>query len=507
MKTSWLIPLMAAGVPGLAQAAGGVKLPAEPYRIVDTGQVRCYDSRTEVKYPEPGAAFFGQDARYSGYPPAYEDNGDGTVTDLNTHLTWQKDPGGKKTYEQAVAGAATCRLGGHDDWRLPTIKQLYSLIRFDGTDPDMRGTPATLRPFIDTKVFKFQYGKAADGDRIIDSQYATSTLYVSTTMDGNKTMFGVNFADGRIKGYPIGTRHGRPAKGYYVMYVRGNPGYGRNEFRDNGDGTVTDRATGLMWMKSDSGKLKAGTKKDGRLNWQEALAWAEGLEYAGHSDWRLPNAKELQSIVDYSRSPDATRSAAIDPIFDATAIGNEAGATDYGHYWTSTTHARAGSAETAVYVAFGRGLGFMQDRRTGERKLMDVHGAGAQRSDPKSGDPSRFPTGRGPQGDVIRIRNFVRCVRGGAAEPRAAGPKVEMKYEPRPGGGTEDGGPPGLTSGERFIRRLDRNGDGKVSREEFDGPAGHFRLFDRDGDGYISSSEAPQGPPQEPPHRPLPPRS
>ncbi len=44
---------------------------------------------------------------------------------------------------------------------------------------------------------------------------------------------------------------------------------------------------------------------------------------------------------------------------------------------------------------------------------MDVHGAGAQRSDPKVGDPDNWPEGRGPQGDVIRIYNHVRCVRGG----------------------------------------------------------------------------------------------
>ena len=42
---------------------------------------------------------------------------------------------------------------------------------------------------------------------------------------------------------------------------------------------------------------------------------------------------------------------------------------------------------------------------------MDVHGAGAQRSDPKVGDPAQFPYGRGPQGDAIRIHNFVRLVR------------------------------------------------------------------------------------------------
>ena len=45
--------------------------------------------------------------------------------------------------------------------------------------------------------------------------------------------------------------------------------------------------------------------------------------------------------------------------------------------------------------------------------FSDVHGAGSQRSDPKTGDPARFPHGRGPQGDVIRIDNFVRLVRGG----------------------------------------------------------------------------------------------
>jgi hypothetical protein len=55
----------------------------------------------------------------------------------------------------------------------------------------------------------------------------------------------------------------------------------------------------------------------------------------------------------------------------------------------------------------------MTDRRTGERELLDVHGAGAQRSDPKTGSADRFPYGRGPQGDVIRIENMVRCVRGG----------------------------------------------------------------------------------------------
>jgi|GEM_PF-2157179 len=50
---------------------------------------------------------------------------------------------------------------------------------------------------------------------------------------------------------------------------------------------------------------------------------------------------------------------------------------------------------------------------------MDVHGAGSQRNDPKVGDASKFPQGRGPQGDVIRIENLVRCVRGGTGNDPA----------------------------------------------------------------------------------------
>ncbi len=236
-------------------------------------------------------------------------------------------------------------------------------------------------------------------------------------MNGQKTMFGVNFADGRIKGYPIGQKENQEEKKYYVLYVRCNKEYGRNKFRDNQDGTITDLATGLIWMKGDSGMLKAGPDKDGRMNWQQALEWAENLEYAGYSDWRLPNAKELQSIVDYSRCPDITDSAAIDPNFSVTSIINEGGEKDYPFYWTGTSHAGISGAEAAVYISFGRALGWMQDPRTSHYELMDVHGAGAQRSDPKSGGTSDFPFGRGPQGDVIRIDNFVRCVRGGITTP------------------------------------------------------------------------------------------
>ena len=468
---------------------------AVDYPIVDTGQVRCYDNAQEIRYPKPGEPFYGQDAQYRGNAPKYRDNGDGTVTDLVTGLMWQKDPGPKKTFAEAVAGAAACRVGGFDDWRLPTIKELYSLILFSGEDIDPRSaTDADSKPFIDTKYFVFRYGDPAKGERPIDSQMATSTRYVSTTMHGNPTIFGVNFADGRIKGYPIGSpRPGRPEKGYYVYYVRGNPRYGKNDFHDNGDGTIADRATGLTWARVDSGHLKAGKNRDGKLNWEEALKWGEELTYAGHSDWRLPDAKELQSLVDYTRSPDTTNSAAIDPLFEVTPIHDANGKINYPFYWTGTTHKRMGGGEAAVYIAFGRSQGWMSHFGRGPQ-LLDVHGAGSQRSDPKSGDPSRFPRGRGPQGDVIAIYNMVRVVRGGGAEVCETGPELEPRRYRR---GPRQG-PPRHPGPPRFVDRLDRDGDGKVSRREFDGPPQHFDHLDRDGDGFLSENEAPPHPPHPP---------
>jgi hypothetical protein len=391
------------------------------YVLVDTGQIKCYSSSTEISAPQPGEAYYGQDAQYQTNAPSYLDNGDGTITDLNTGLMWQKDPGGKKTYQEAVDKTFSFSLAGYTDWRLPTIKELYSLIDFSGTDTNPDGPPdgstTSPIPFIDTNCFDFQYGDESAGERIIDAQYWSSTEYVSTTMMGNQTAFGVNFADGRIKGYGIVNPRGEMKQ--FVRYVRGNPDYGKNVFKDNGDGTIIDAATGLMWMQIDSAVLNAGQNGDGQLNWAQALEWAENLVYAGYSDWRLPNAKELQSIVDYTRSPSTTGSAAIDPLFSCTPIINEGWETDFAAYWTSTTHANDSNVpgRAAAYIAFGRGLGYMEmPPNSGNLLLLDVHGAGSQRSDPKVGDPSDFPYGRGPQGDVIRIFNLVRLVRGTASK-------------------------------------------------------------------------------------------
>jgi hypothetical protein len=402
----------------LALTAWGDALAAPPahsptYPLAPTGQRACYDTDNRtIPCPARGQPLYGQDAQFATKSLRYRDNGDGTITDLNTGLVWQQSPGSKLTWDEAAASAHRLRLAGHDDWRMPSIKELYSLMDFSGRTPRMDGANGSDgRPFIDTKVFDFRFGDTATGERIIDCQYWSATEYRGRTMGGNETVFGVNFADGRIKGYPKAVP-GRGAHRMYVRYVRGNPAYGDNDFVDNGDGTITDRATGLMWLKGDSGNFKAGPWHDGRMDWPTALAWASTFDYAGHRDWRLPNAKELQSIVDYTRSPQATGGPAITPVFSTTRVKDEGNRDNYPFYWTSTTHLdgpRGG--DSAVYVAFGEALGYMRFPRSPQATLMDVHGAGAQRSDPKQGNPDNFPQGRGPQGDVIRIYNFVRLVR------------------------------------------------------------------------------------------------
>lgn len=382
---------------GYAATEGG-------YAIVDTGQTSTFGNDGTISSSTAAKSYPGQDAAYSGNQANYVDNGDGTVTDLVTGLMWEKGYS-TMSWSDAQDNADNVTTGGYDDWRVPTIKELYSLIDFSGNQgsgvsPESATAPSNAEPFIDTSAFDFEYPTTG---RYIDAQYVTSTVYTSDVMNGQQCFFGVNFADGRIKCYP--TSSSRHAGGSWeVRYVRGNADYGDNDFTDNGDGTVTDTATGLMWSTIDSGDVALNLGVDGAMTWQDALQFVESSTYAGYDDWRLPDAKELQSIVDYTRSPDATGSAAIDPVFDITSVTNAAGELDWPEFWTSTSFE---PGRDAVVVYFGRAMGYFSAGGQAA-DFIDVHGAGAQRTDPKTGEDSY---GKGPQGDVRYVNNFVRLVR------------------------------------------------------------------------------------------------
>ena len=473
--------------------------PQLTYPIVDTHSYECVDTvKTLQECPAKGEVGFGQDAQYSGYQPNYTKNANRTVADNVTGLVWAQsidlnndgtiDIKDKLTYDQAATFAKNSTLGGFNDWRVPTIKELYSLILFDGQDPsgmDNKPGSLTIIPFIDSQVFGFNSGDMQAGERLIDAQYLTSTKYVSTTMTNKQeTVFGVNFIDGRIKGYGLGNPQGE--KTFYVLLVRGD-NYGENNFVDNKDQTITDKATGLTWQQSDSGEP---------MDWPSALNYCESLTLADNDQWRLPNAKELQSIVDYSRSPETSGSAAIDPLFKTTSITNEAGQPDYANYWSSTTHLNPRNAANAVYVAFGRSLGYMNNQ------WVDVHGAGSQRSDPKVDDGKDYTNGHGPQGDSIRINNMVRCVTDeyttfvqqpeiqtrNAVTFTIAAESDKTDAARQPVQASQPGQTPG-SQGNPFDR-LDADKDGKISITEARGPIKEiFDQLDVDNDGFVTNEE------------------
>jgi hypothetical protein len=78
-----------------------------------------------------------------------------------------------------------------------------------------------------------------------------------------------------------------------------------------------------MWQKDTADvNLTADLTDEDFVSWCDALRYCNIVEFAGHDDWRLPNVRELQSIVDYGR-PDP----AIDPVFGALPR----------QYWSSTS--------------------------------------------------------------------------------------------------------------------------------------------------------------------------
>ncbi len=348
-----------------------IPMPIVSYPVVETGQTHCYDLEYAIDCSQEDQDFAGQDAQHLGRKMSFQDKGDDTVSDLVTGLMWQQTPTTESfAWEDALAYCESLSLADHEDWRAPSLKEMFSISDF-----------GTGWPYIDREYFDL----AADGNGVSkDEQYWTSNFYeVGTTHGGQDTAFGINHGTGHIKGYPSAA--GGPIGGNYVRCVRGEE-YGLNQFVDNGDGTVTDEATGFVWTRNDSSE---------GLDWQHALAYCEDLLLADKDDWRLPDVKELQSIVDYSGF-----FPAIDPMFQVTGITNEGDNADYPYFWSSTSayfNPSDPGYYYAWYVAFGYSVG-----PDGE----DTHGAGAVRFDTKAEG--------GPEGEGGgRFYNYVRCVRGG----------------------------------------------------------------------------------------------
>jgi len=255
--------------------------------VPDTGQTQSYTNT------------FGEDSDYDCNPHSYTDLGNGIVRDNVTGLEWQQATApGTYTWQQAIDYCNNLSLGGKDDWRLPTIKELSTLVDSSIPYPGLT----------------------------INTSYFPNTVayyYCSSTTSANDTgnVWGVEFASGYVDTI-------YKSSYYYVRAVRG--GQSNNNFIDNGNGTITDTSTGLMWQKATA---------PGTYTWEQALTYCENLTLpaGGYSDWRLPNKNELQSIVDYSRY-----NPAIDPTFFPGTVASD--------YWSSTTYVNVTSSAFSVHV-------------------------------------------------------------------------------------------------------------------------------------------------------------
>ncbi len=288
--------------------------------IPDTGQTTCYDNEgLIISCPMPDNAFYGQDASYTVNPPSYTKLGYGgkdlpgeatswaMVRDNVTGLTWEvkTDNSGIQdkdklfwyaSSEELINSLNRSRLGGYSDWRLPTKKELISLVNY--------GSYGAGNPMIDTRYFP----------NTQPSDYWSSTK--SACLAGLRWQ--IDFASGVDK-------NRRDADFAFVRAVRGQPL--SLSFRDNGDGTVTDRTTGLMWMQATADADGNGVVSAGdSMNWQEALNWCEKASLAGYTDWRLPTIKELNAIVDYDEQVH-------DPVIDTGFFPDTRSA----EYWSATT--------------------------------------------------------------------------------------------------------------------------------------------------------------------------
>lgn len=250
---------------------------ASEYTLPDTGIFKCYDEEKEIPCPSPGLPFYGQDAQYDGPVPAYQDNGNLTVTDMNTGLIWQKrdiQNETKRTWEEACDYCAGLTLGGYSDWRLPNRRELISIIDYGRDNPAINTTYfPECNPYL--------------------SYYWSSTS--SQASDAWVVQFGGS-GGGKSDTY---SKRGA----CYVRCVRGAT-LNTSSFRDNGNGTITDTSTKLMWQQGD-------VQNSSPRSWEESLDYCECLSLAGYSDWRLPNIRELESIVDCGRY-----NPAINPLFD-----------------------------------------------------------------------------------------------------------------------------------------------------------------------------------------------
>ena len=272
--------------------------------------------------------------------PRFTDNSNGTITDNLTGLIWLKDSTrfGQKEWADALSACNGLEDDGTDltdgsstgDWRLPNLNELESLINAGQVNPNVwlndqgfssveagRYWSSTTRKTFDSEAC---YVDMVDGDVWVYSKGSTYNVLA-------------------VRSGQVGGAVSLPRTGQTTSYASGDDGdlqkgaaWPDPRFTDIGNGTICDYLTGLMWEQAPSGAS----------SWGGALSYANNLDLGGHSDWRLPNRKELRSLVNYENG------YVSDWLEEQGFTGLE-----LENYWSSTTYVPNNNNAWYVYMYNG----------------------------------------------------------------------------------------------------------------------------------------------------------
>ncbi len=374
VETDRIVVLLPAGaftgaareVPVAVTRAGEATCPVESFVLggvlPDTGQTTCYDDDLAIACPAPGQPFFGQDAQY-GWDLLVTSNhrfdrhlpaaNQPVVLDRMTQLEWQGCIAG---LSGAACGTGTeiqldwygarhycdsLEWGGHDDWELPDPRQLISITDAERHEPSIA---EALFPATAHHLFVTSLGSSSE---------PANAWFVS-------------FADGYMG------HDGRYSE-KYVRCVRSREEVQGSLVRStavSGEPVVRDTSTGLIWQGCSAGQRgdDCGVDAASTMPWVDALAYCEGLVWAGRDDWRLPNRLELQSIIDYDSHAPAT---------DTTSFpGMPEGSIHYytPWYWSSSTYVYEELRGWVVSFRYGYVYGYDKYGSWGDYHVRCVRG-------------------------------------------------------------------------------------------------------------------------------------
>lgn len=307
-----VIALLSNVLPAFAHGA------APPAPVPRTGQTACYEGTIATICTGTGQD--GDTLAGVSWPiPRFTDKGDQTLADQLTGLVWAKDANpanGSETWQQALDSVKTLNSRnylGHDDWRLPNVNELQSLVN---TQPNLTSW-LTSQGFHDIQLDSYW----------TSSTYASYAAYAWSV----GTYSGIVAARGKAEGgyvWPVrgGQSGSVPKTGQTACFDDAGStlecaGTGQDgnlqrgvtwpspRFADNADQTMTDKLTGLMWSKDAQAPGPAVCKPGTSRTWEAALEYVgclNSVNFLGKRDWRLPNRNELARLVNHGQANSST---------------------------------------------------------------------------------------------------------------------------------------------------------------------------------------------------------